>query len=156
MHPITLRRWAEPNCAALIYTSRMRPLGSQCERVPGKGLLFIQSMRCLLNILTLLVNIARRRILNIEKRDHAWILHSFPLACIIVIHACWEKPERAIMTIMHATSAPPGEWARTASSRRHTQTYEKKPNSKHCKQLLFYLIYLDYNVDLHRSMKYLV
>ena len=50
----------------------------------------------------------------------------------------------------------PGEWARTASSRRHTQTYEKKPNSKHCKQLLFYLIYLDYDVDPHRSMKYLI
>ena len=59
-----------------------------------------QCIHSLYEILTLLVNNARWRILNIEKRDHAWIPHIFSLPCIIVIHARWEH---AWLTILHGT-----------------------------------------------------
>ena len=74
--------------------------------------LFIKISRTssITDILTLLVNNARWPILNIEKRDHAWIPHNFSLPCIIVIHARWKNPEHALLTILHGTSAPPGEW----------------------------------------------
>ena len=100
----------------------------------------------IMSLLTLLVNNARRRILNIEKRDHAWIPHNFALACIIVNHARWEKPDHALLTILHGTRMGRVTSRLAGDTHKHACTWcTKKPNRK---QSLFLLIKRNVLIEL--------